>query len=255
MKEFEVGTYRELHARSLPRDGLDIHHLIPQCFPEGIIPGYSAAEGICIALRASEHRKIRNLRSDEIEELYRNKSPRQILAGFIWRNRQAGVIPPSVFLKAIKLYLEHYPYVFEKPGKADSKLIDAHPILPQIEENLANEREKIAAQETAKKITEHDKNLRAKAYTCVNNGNRLYSVPDNVRQLLQNNGSTPSTTSSSNIVPGTYIIHEEYDPLLRRNLTLKARIEYVRSETHEEVRGRTKIITTTHYYQSILEWS
>jgi len=55
---YEVGTYDDLKARSLPNDGLDIHHL-PQKHPAGqVIPGYDAKTGPSIAVPQNEHRQI-----------------------------------------------------------------------------------------------------------------------------------------------------------------------------------------------------
>jgi hypothetical protein len=61
VKAWEVGTYRELAARSVRGDALSIHHL-PQRHPAGqVISGYSWRDGLSIAVPEGKHVKIPNL--------------------------------------------------------------------------------------------------------------------------------------------------------------------------------------------------
>jgi hypothetical protein len=55
---YEVGTYKDLKAKSTPGDGLEIHH-VPQKHPAGqVIPGYAPDTGSAIALPRGEHAAI-----------------------------------------------------------------------------------------------------------------------------------------------------------------------------------------------------
>lgn len=232
LREYEVGTYRDLQARSVRGDGLDIHHIVQKQIGLDMIPNYSEANGICVALRAGEHRKIPTLRSNEIAQKYHNKNARQILADDVWRNRQSGVIPTSVLLQAIRFHIQLYPQVYEKPGGGNGMRLDARPLLTTLEQAAVSEQQQAAAQQVA----QLEQRLHLKAQACLTNGNRLYRLPSNVRQLLQNNGASSSSSSSDSrgdSIVGTYIIHEEYDSGLSRMLTLKVRIEYV--ECYSEI--------------------
>ncbi|CAF5002963.1 unnamed protein product, partial [Rotaria socialis] len=172
--------------------------------------------------------------------------------------RKSGVIPSSVVLQALRAHLELYPHVYEKPGGSDGVRIDARSVLTSLQQAATNEITQEAARQASKRVAEYKKILHDKAQACLSTGNRLSRLPANVQQLLRNNGKANSSTNSSessyDSMLGTYIIHQEYDPVLGCNLTLTVRIEYVRSETREEVRGRTKTVITTRYYRSILEW-
>jgi RHS repeat-associated protein len=58
VQPYEVGTADDLKRRSVPGDGLDIHHL-PQKHPAGqVIPGYDPKTGPAMAVPEGEHRQI-----------------------------------------------------------------------------------------------------------------------------------------------------------------------------------------------------
>jgi hypothetical protein len=62
VKPYDVGTYKELQARSPSGDDIDLHH-VPQGGPaRQVIPGYEYANAPTIALPEDEHAPISNLK-------------------------------------------------------------------------------------------------------------------------------------------------------------------------------------------------
>ena len=183
----------------------------------------------------------------------------RILADDIWRNRQSGVVPNFALLEALRLHVRLFPQVYAKTGGGTgAQLLDARPILAVIEQAAGDV--EAQEQEAARRAAELEQRLQAKAQQCLTTGNLIRRLPGNIQQLLQNNGRTSSSDASKSsggrdMIPGTYVIHEEYDSDLGRSLTLTVRIEYVRSDTREQSSGQTKTITTTRYYNVILKWS
>ncbi|CAF1216149.1 unnamed protein product, partial [Rotaria sordida] len=224
LEEYEIGIYRELKARSRSGDGLDIHHLIQKQIGNTCIPGYSLNNGICIAFRASDHRQIPTLRSDEITSRYVEKHSRQILADNILRDRSVNVIPVRVLLEALHLHVHHYPNVCER-------LSDTQTQVESRSESLI-----IILEDEARKSRE----LEEKGRWALTKGNRLSRLLEKVRKYLQN-----ATTSLNYTTTGkdhddneanshSFVIHEEYDQRLGRNLIYSVRCEFIREETRTE---------------------
>ncbi|CAF1515996.1 unnamed protein product [Rotaria sordida] len=180
-----------MKARSRSGDGLDIHHLIQKQIGNTCIPGYSLNNGICIAFRASDHRQIPTLRSDEITSRYVEKHSRQILADNILRDRSVNVIPVRVLLEALHLHVHHYPNVCER-------LSDTQTQVESRSESLI------------------------------------------VRKYLQNTTTSLNYTTTgkdhddNEANSHSFVIHEEYDQRLGRNLTYSVRCEFIREETRTE---------------------
>ena len=209
VEEFEIGTYRELKARSRPGDGLDIHHLIQKQIGLMYIPGYSAEYGICIAIEANQHRKIPTLTSNEINQRYYGQHPRHILADNILRDRSAGVFPVSVLIEALRLHVCHYPNVYERPGDSQTQVnsqLDS--VIVKLDNQMTDESE-----------------LEARGRWALTKGNRLNQLPQDVQKYLRNGGKSSEYTSttadddSDGTDSRSHVIHEAYDHTLGRNLT------------------------------------
>jgi len=64
VQQYEVGIYKDLQARSVSGDGLDIHH-VPQKWPAGqVIDDYDWINAPSIALPEGEHSAIPTLRGN-----------------------------------------------------------------------------------------------------------------------------------------------------------------------------------------------
>jgi hypothetical protein len=245
VEEFEIGTYRELKARSKLGDGLDIHHLMQKQIGLMYIPGYSPEYGICIALQADQHRKIPTLTSNEINWKYRGQHPRHILADNILRDRSAGVIPVNVLIEALRLHVRHYPDVYERPGDSQTQVnsqLDS--VIVKLENQMTDESE-----------------LQARGRWALTKGNRLNQLPEDVRKYLRNGGKTSESrsTTAADDNDGTdsrsYVIHEAYDHTLGRNLTCTVRREFLYQEVRTEQHGKTTVTIITRYYRLVIQWS
>lgn len=247
VEEYEIGTYRELKARSRPNDGLDIHHLIQEKIGLMCIPGYSPQNGICVALRATEHRKIPTLDANAIKQKYTGQHPRYILADNILRDHSARVMPVRVLIEALRQHVRHFSDVYALPNgsqtKVDSRL---DTLIVMLEKQPTDQKE-----------------LQLKAQWALTKGNQLSRVPTYIRKCLrdyhENNGTRSEymTTSDDHDERdvSSYVIHKEYDRTLGRTLTCSARREFVREETRTERRGRTIVTIITRYYRLVIEWS
>ncbi len=108
-KKYEVGKYDDLKKRSVPGDGLDIHHAV-QKHPAGqVIPGYDLKTGPSIAIPALEHSQIPTGKG-----IYTG-TVRDLLAKDIMDLRRATDVSNSTLKELIDLNKKMFPAVFGKP--------------------------------------------------------------------------------------------------------------------------------------------
>jgi hypothetical protein len=105
---YEVGPHSELKDRSVPGDGLDLHHAGQAHAMKQIVPGYAPETGPSIALPRGEHVLIPNLRGPV------RLTPRQLLARDIMNLRSYTNAPNSSLRRLIELNKSMYPRAFEK---------------------------------------------------------------------------------------------------------------------------------------------
>ncbi|CAF1404469.1 unnamed protein product [Rotaria magnacalcarata] len=120
LREFEVGTYRELLARSIRGDDLDIHHVLQKQIGLDLIP-------------------------------------------------------------ALRVHLELYAHVYEKPGGSNGVIVDARSVLTSLQQAATNEITQEAARQASKRVAEYQQKLHDKAQACHSTGNRLSRLPANVQ--------------------------------------------------------------------------
>lgn len=245
LKEYEIGTYCELKARSVTDDGLCIHHLVQDQIGEMYIPNYSPNTGICIALRAEDHQKIPALCSDEITTRYAGNHPRDILADNILRDDSANVIPVRVLLEALRLHVRHFPTIYERPGDAHAQVaVQLEPLIIFLENTEAEHKE-----------------LETRGRRVLIKGNRISQLPKNVRKYIRHAGKSLAFKAAGDqndvedFISHSYVIHEEYDERLGRNTTCSIRIEFVREEICTKKRRKTVVTIKKRYYNLIVEWS
>jgi RHS repeat-associated protein len=109
LKEYDIGHANELYDKSVPGDGLDVHHA-PQSKPGGqVIEGYDKETAPAIALKRGEHNKIPTLKGGKTAG-----SARKQLAKDIKDLRRYTKAPNSSLEKLIELNKKMYPNAFKK---------------------------------------------------------------------------------------------------------------------------------------------
>ena len=108
VRAYEVGTANRLLAKSVPYDGLDIHH-VGQANPfERIIPNYDRATAPAIAIPRGQHVTIPTVRGPYLG------TARDQLAKDIWDLRNYTDAPNSSLRELIDLNKQMYPEAFAK---------------------------------------------------------------------------------------------------------------------------------------------
>jgi len=105
---YEVGQHNDLLHRSVPGDGLDLHHAGQAHAMEQLVPGYDRATGPAIALPRAEHQLIPNLRGPI------DLTPRKLLARDIWNLRNVTNAPNDALQRLIELNKTMFPGAFAK---------------------------------------------------------------------------------------------------------------------------------------------
>jgi RHS repeat-associated protein len=106
--EYEVGTYNSLKGRSIPDDGIEIHHAV-QKHPAGqVVPGYDPKSGPSIALPRGEHREIPTMKGGYAG------SARDLLAKDIRDLRTNTNAPNSALRELIQLNKDMFPGAFAR---------------------------------------------------------------------------------------------------------------------------------------------
>ena len=98
----------DLYDRSLPNDGLDIHHTPQGQAARQIIPGYDYSNAPGIALPKGEHQRIPNMKGDA------TLLPRQQLAKDILNLRKYTNAPNSSLQSLIDLNKQLWPELYGK---------------------------------------------------------------------------------------------------------------------------------------------
>jgi RHS repeat-associated protein len=106
---YEVDSFNKLRNRSLPGDGLELHHAVQQKPAKSLVPGYKGEGGPAIALPKAEHRRIPTLRGNA-----NAGSPRNQLAKDIRDLRNYTFAPNESLQKLIELNKTTYPGTFVK---------------------------------------------------------------------------------------------------------------------------------------------
>jgi hypothetical protein len=105
--KFEVSTFDDLQKRSLPGDGLDLHHF-PQKHPaKQVVPGYDPQQGTAMAIPNPMHKKIPVLKGTY------SGTARDLLAKAAREGRKAGV-PNSKIREAINHAKGQHPSAYKK---------------------------------------------------------------------------------------------------------------------------------------------
>ena len=106
---YDVGSFNQLKNRSLPGDGLELHHAVQQQPGKSLISGYKGGEGPAIALPNAEHRRIPTLKGTANAGSARNQ-----LAKDVRDLRNQTSAPNSSLQKLIDLNKTTYPNTFNK---------------------------------------------------------------------------------------------------------------------------------------------
>lgn len=109
--KYEVGSYKNLKDRSVPNDGLDIHHAAQSHPSKQVIPGYDHNNAPAIALPSNKHKKIPTIKGE-----YTN-SARDLLATDVRNLRNYTNTPNSSIKELVKLNKEMYPDAFARVRK------------------------------------------------------------------------------------------------------------------------------------------
>lgn len=102
-------------------------------------------------------------------------------------------------------------------------------------------------------LIERYKNKQAQRlyHYALKSGSELRKLPPDVLKALQAGGRT-----TGKVQPGTYIIHRDSIPVVgrgRRNITVSAKLEADRSETHTFKSGYTTVTESINYFNIISE--
>lgn len=109
VEPYEVGPYSDLKGRSVPGDGLDIHH-VPQAQPAGqTIEGYDKTTGPAIALPQDEHKSIPTDKGDA------KRFPQDQLKKDINDLKTRTKAPTEALKKLRDLNKQQFPKEFSKP--------------------------------------------------------------------------------------------------------------------------------------------
>jgi len=108
VKPYEVGRVDDLLNRSVPGDGLDIHHF-PQKHPAGqVVPGYDPDIGPGMAVPGSRHRKMPTLQGNY------PGTARDLVARGLQNLRKYTDAPNSALQKLSSVFRELYPGALDK---------------------------------------------------------------------------------------------------------------------------------------------
>lgn len=108
LKAYDVGTFKELKAKSTVGDELDVHHVVQSKPGEQVVSGYDKSNAPSIALPNVEHRKIPT-RKGEFAGTARDQ-----LAKDVYDLRKNTTAPVTSMLDLINLNKTMYPSVFKK---------------------------------------------------------------------------------------------------------------------------------------------
>lgn len=104
---YEVGRYSDLKNRSVPNDGIEIHHAAQRNPAQQVVDGYEGYTGPSIALPRGEHRLIPTLRGVFSGSL-------DLLAKDAWDLRNFTSAPNAAIRQLINLNREMFPNSFTK---------------------------------------------------------------------------------------------------------------------------------------------
>jgi len=108
VEKYEVGTFASLKARSMAKDGLDIHHVMQKQPAGQVVKAYDPLTAPAIAVPRAEHLRIPNLRG-EYEGLARDILARDL------RNLRIYTNAPNSSLRELSaLNKQMYPSAFIK---------------------------------------------------------------------------------------------------------------------------------------------
>ncbi|MDY7223745.1 T7SS effector LXG polymorphic toxin [Halalkalibacterium halodurans] len=108
VQAYEVGTYNVLKNRSLPGDGLEIHHVTQKHPSNQVVNGYREYTGPSIVLPKAEHREIPTIRGAY------TGTPRELLAKDVSDLRLYTNTPNQSIKELIELNKRMYPDAFKK---------------------------------------------------------------------------------------------------------------------------------------------
>lgn len=108
VQSYEVGTYNVLKNRSLPGDGLEIHHVTQKHPSNQVVNGYREYTGPSIVLPKAEHREIPTIRGEY------TGTPRELLAKDVRDLRNYTSTPNHSIRELIELNKQMYPEVYKK---------------------------------------------------------------------------------------------------------------------------------------------
>jgi hypothetical protein len=115
VQQYEVGIYKDLQARSVSGDGLDIHH-VPQKWPAGqVIDDYDWINAPSIALPEGEHSAIPTLRGNY------TGTPQELIQQDIENLRLFTNAPPEAIQALIDLINSMYPGILPEEGEGGAE--------------------------------------------------------------------------------------------------------------------------------------
>ncbi len=122
VQPYEVGAANDLRARSVPWDGIEIHHA-PQSHPSSkLVQGYNEATAPTIALPKVEHKAIPTFKGTQTAQSTLGTTPQRAqLAKDIRDLRQYTNAPNSSLQKLIELTNKQFHGQFEKPPRINNK--------------------------------------------------------------------------------------------------------------------------------------
>lgn len=108
IEPYDVGTFEDLRVRSIPNDGLDLHHG-PQVNPASqVIPNYDPKNAPTIALPKEDHW---DMNATNIKGTF-SGTPRDLLAKTLWDLR--NYVPNDPLWKLLRFNEQKYPGVYDK---------------------------------------------------------------------------------------------------------------------------------------------